>query len=204
MMHRIRWAMGGSSRGGKLDGIVEVDETYVGGAPRKKTRREQKWHGYEYRPGRAPDFEDRKTPVVAMVQRDGNVRAMVMPRVTAKTLADAIHEHIDPSTRLMTDESPSYLRAGRKMASHETVAHGRGEYARGDAHTNTVEGFFSILKRGVYGTFHSVSKKHLHRYVSEFEFRYNHRHMEDGQRLMLAIQAADGRRLTYKQQIAYT
>jgi hypothetical protein len=84
------------------------------------------------------------------------------------------------------------------------VAHGRGEYARGDVCTNTVEGFFAILKRGVYGTFHSVSKKHLHRYVSEFEFRYNHRHMEDGQRLMLAIQAADGRRLTYKQQIAYT
>jgi transposase-like protein len=189
MMHRIRWAMGGNSQRGKLDGIVEVDETYVGGKPRKKTLRDKAWRGpektYKFRPGRGADFEDRKTPVVAMVQRNGDVRAMVMPRVTAKTLADAIHENIDPSTRLMTDESQSYLRAGRKMASHETVAHGRGEYARGDVCTNTVEGFFAILKRGVYGTFHSVSKKHLHRYVSEFEFRYNHRHMEDGQRLML-------------------
>jgi transposase-like protein len=205
MMHRIRWAMGGGNGGGKLDGIVEVDETYVGGVPRKKTRRERPWHGtYKYRPGRAPDFYDRKTPVVAMVQREGTVRAMVMPRVTAKTLADAIHENIDPTARLMTDESASYQRAGRKMASHETVAHGRGEYARGDVCTNTVEGFFAILKRGVYGTFHSVSKKHLHRYVSEFEFRYNTRWFEDGHRLTLAIQAGDGKRLTYKQQVAHT
>ena len=111
-----------------------------------------------------------------------------MPRVTAHTLAAAIHEHIDPTARLMTDESPSYKRAGRKMASHETVAHGRGEYARGDVCTNSVEGFFSLLKRGVYGTFHSVSKKHLHRYVGEFEFRYNTRWFEDGHRVALAIQ----------------
>jgi transposase-like protein len=209
MMHRIRWAMGGGrGTGGKLEGIVEVDETYVGGKPRKKTLRHREWRGaektYKYRPGRGADFEDRKTPVVAMVQRDGDVRAMVMPRVTAKTLADAIQEQISPTARLMTDESASYHRAGRKMASHETVAHGRGEYARGDVCTNTVEGFFAILKRGVYGTFHSVSKKHLHRYVSEFEFRYNTRWFEDGHRVTLAIQAADGRRLTYKQQFAHT
>jgi transposase-like protein len=212
MMHRIRWAMGSrygsTSGGGKLGGTVEVDETYVGGVPRKKTRRAVPWRGpektYKLRPGRAPDFQDRKTPVVAMVQREGDVRAMVMPRVTAKTLATAIIENIDATARLMTDESPSYRGAGRKMASHETVAHGRGEYARGDVCTNTVEGFFSLLKRGVYGTFHSVSKKHLHRYVSEFEFRYNTRWFEDGHRVQLAIQAADGRRLTYKQQVAYT
>jgi hypothetical protein len=160
MMHRIRWAMGSGSNPPKLDGTVEADETYVGGQPRKKTRREKKWYGYEYRPGRAPDFQDRKTPVFAVVQRDGQVRTRVLlEKVTAQTLGKAIHELVEPTARLLTDEHPSYKQIGRKMqGGHETVAHGRGEYARGDVHTNTVEGFFSLLKRGVYGTFHSVSK----------------------------------------------
>lgn len=206
MMHRVRWAMGTGSTPPKLTGTVEADETYVGGQPRKKTRREKKWYGYEHRPGRAPDFQDRKTPLFAVVQREGEVRTRVMlEKVTAKTLGKAIHELVVPTARLFTDEHPSYRQVGRTMqGGHDTVAHGRGEYARGEIHTNTVEGFFALLKRGVYGTFHSVSKKHLHRYASEFEFRYNTRWYDDGYRTVLAIQAADGKRLTYKEQVAYT
>lgn len=101
----------------------------------------------------------------------------------------------------MTDEWVGYRGLNAVYASHETVNHSAAEYARGDVTTNTIEGFFALVKRGLYGTFHSVSKKHLDRYMSEFEFRYNHRKMDDGARTVAAIQAADGRRLTYKEQV---
>jgi predicted cupin superfamily sugar epimerase len=100
----------------------------------------------------------------------------------------------------MTDESFAYEGIGKHFeGGHHTVKHSAKEYARGDVTTNTVEGFFSLLKRGMYGTFHSVSKRHLHRYVSEFEFRYNARKVEDGERTVLAIRKAEGKRLRYKQ-----
>jgi hypothetical protein len=127
---------------------------------------------------------------------------MVMYRVTARTLAEAVKCNMKATARLMTDESAPYKSIGRKLASeHHTVKHSLGEYVRGDAHVNTCEGFFSLLKRGVYGTFHSVSRKHLHRYVGEFEFRYNNRELDDGDRTVLAIQAADGKRLRYLEQL---
>jgi transposase-like protein len=204
MMHRIRWAMAaGNDGGGLLAGTVEADETYIGGRTRVKTRRKVPWMGYEFRGGRAPDFEKRKTPVVAIVERGGRVRARVIERITGRTLAAAIRDNVDPSARLMTDELAAYKRAGRKCVSeHRTIRHSCREYVQGDVHTNTVEGFFSLLKRGVNGTFHSISKKHLHRYVSEFEFRYNSRWYDDGYRLLMALKAAYGRRLTYKEQLA--
>ncbi len=187
MMHRIRFAMADDpgTPPVKLTGVVECDETYVGGKPR----------GGDGHATRA----DRKTPVFALVQRDGNVRAMAMPRVTSAELHGILRSHVDRSARIMTDESAlyrgtsSYFRGG-----HDTVKHSANEYARGNVHTNTVEGFFSLLKRGVYGTFHSVSKGHLHRYVSEFTFRYNTRKLEDGQRVTLAIQKGQGKRLVYQ------
>lgn len=191
MMHRIRWAMGGGNgRGGKLQGTVEVDETYVGGKKRKGQRRV----------GR-PSPKD-KAPVLALVERGGEVRVRHIADVTAKTLRGAIREHVAESSRVLTDEYGTYRRVTRDGFQHETVCHSAGEYARGDVHTNTAEGFFAILKRGINGTFHAVSRKHLHRYLSEFEFRYNTRWLEDGHRIMLAIQAADGRRLTYREQVA--
>lgn len=105
--------------------------------------------------------------------------------------------------RLCADESSAYTTVGRQFkGGHETVAHSRKEYARGDVHSNTIEGAFSLLKRGVYGTFHSVSRKHLHRYLAEFEFRHNARNLDDGERVSLAVKAADGKRLTYRQQVA--
>lgn len=97
----------------------------------------------------------------------------------------------------MTDESRMYNGLDEKYASHETANHSAKEYVRGDVHSNTVEGFFSILKRGVIGTYHSISKEHLHRYVGEFEYKYNTRKMSDGERLSLAIQKSEGKRLHY-------
>lgn len=170
MMHRIRFAMADEPGTPEpLTGTVEVDETYVGGKPRA------------FQNGKRLSPVSNKTPVVAMVQRGGEVRAMVMPKVNAKNLKAEMCANINHSARLMTDEASYYKTVGKDFAGgHETVVHSRGEYARGDATTNTVEGFFSILKRGVYGTFHSVSKKHLHRYVSEFQYKYNTRQMNDG------------------------
>ena len=191
MMHRIRFAMADEPGTPEpLTGTVEVDETYVGGKPRV------------YQNGERVSPVSNKTPVVAMVQRGGEVRAMVMPKVNAKNLKAEMHANIDRSARLMTDEASVYKTVGKDFAGgHETVVHSLGEYARGDATTNTVEGFFSILKRGIYGTFHSVSKKHLHRYVSEFQYKYNTRKLNDGDRTTMAIRKADGKRLIYKEPI---
>jgi transposase-like protein len=206
MMHRIRYAMTSDhSPQPKLQGTVEVDETYVGGKPRPRTRRRKMWEGYKYPKPRMAHLYDRKVPVVALVERGGQARAMVVERVTAQTLAQAIACNMNPTARMMTDDAAPYKGIGRKLASeHHTVRHTCGEYVSGDAHTNTVEGFFSLLKRGVYGTFHSVSRKHLHRYVGEFEFRYNYRWMEDGERTVAAIQGSDGKRLPYSRYVGRT
>lgn len=197
MMHRIRFAMADDhSTPEPLTGTIEVDETYVGGKPRNRANREtRKSLGW---------FGD-KAPVVALVQRGGNVRAMTLPKVNGKNLKKVIRENVHKSARIMTDEASVYNGLGREYeGGHHTVVHSRGEYVRGDVTTNTVEGFFSILKRGMMGTFHSVSKKHLHRYVSEFEYRYNTRKLDDGERTVIAIQKAVGKRLMYKEPINFT
>lgn len=182
MMHRIRWAMGESARL-PLKGTVEADETYVGPRGRKGTK-----------PGRSTDH---KTPVFAMVEREGSIRAHPVTNVTGATLKAAIRETVAPSARMVTDEYGSYYGLDKEFAAHDTVSHKAGEYARGDVYTNTAEAFFALLKRGVIGTFHHVSRKHLHRYVSEFEFRWNTRQMDDGERLKALVHGADGKRLTY-------
>jgi hypothetical protein len=102
----------------------------------------------------------------------------------------------------MTDNYRSYIPIGKHFASHDVVRHNIGEYARGDVYSNTAESFFALLKRGLYGTFHAVSKKHLHRYVNEFQYRWNTRHCSDGERISQAIKGADGKRLRYYQPIA--
>ncbi len=185
MLHRIRFAMADSVTG-PLSGDVEVDETYVGGKPRQSKNPRKQW--------------STKQPVMAMVERKGRVRTKVIANVTAKTLSKEIRNSIDPdNSRLLTDEYKCYRTVGREFANgHERVHHGKKEYARGDVSTNTVEGFFSIVKRGLNGIYHAVSKEHLHRYMSEYEFRYNYRELTDGERTMAAIKAADGKRLIYK------
>jgi transposase-like protein len=193
VMHSVRAAMaeldapplGGPGK------TIEADETYCGGKPRR-------WTGPHKR-GRGTS----KTPVIGIVERGGNVRFRVMERVTSSGLAAAIAENADLRSRLITDESNAYTILGRDFeGGHQTVHHTRGEYVRGDVHSNTVEGVFSLLKRGLYGTFHSVSKDYLGRYLAEFEFRHNHRGEGDGPRTVHAIRAAMGKRCPYSTRTA--
>ena len=185
MLHRIRFAMADSVTG-PLGGDVEVDETYVGGKPRYKG---------QSKTGAGTN----KIPVMALVERKGRVKTKVIPKVNSKNLKTTILENVHHSARILTDEHRCYHAIGMMFeGGHETVCHRAGEYVRGDVTTNTVEGFFSIVKRGLNGIYHAVSKEHLHRYMSEYEFRYNFRNMSDGQRTRMAIQMADGKRLFSK------
>lgn len=189
MLHRIRFAMADSADEmlGPGGGDVEVDETYVGGKPRYKGQSKH---------GRGTS----KQCVMACVERGGKVRTRPVANVTAKTLKAVILETVSADARIITDENSSYAGIGADFqGGHETVCHSAKEYVRDDIHSNTVEGFFSGVKRGLNGIYHSVSKEHLHRYMSEFEFRYNHRHAEDGERVLLAVKASEGKRLLYKQ-----
>lgn len=182
MMHRIRYALRDPVFADKLGvggGTVEADETYVGGKVRGM--------------GRA--YKGNKTPVVALVERGGRVRSRTVGKVTGETLKKVLTERVDPSAHLMTDELPAYRKPGKHFASHQSVNHSAGEYARGKAHTNTVEGYFSLLKRGVVGTFHHVSEQHLDLYLSEFDFRYTHRDDTDGARTVAGLKKVEGKRL---------
>ncbi|HEY4101345.1 MAG TPA: IS1595 family transposase [Gemmatimonadales bacterium] len=200
LMHRIRFAMTPDyGPQAKLSGVVEADETYVGGSPRQMSRAEKRAARIEaYAKGakRLPRRTGKsKVPVVAVVQRDGEVRASVMPVVTAANIKTMLVENVDLGSTLMTDESPLYTKVGSPFANHETVNHSSHEYARGDAHSNSVESFFSRLKRQMYGTHHAVSPRHLHRYVAEVAFKHNTRKMEDGERTLAAIKGAVGKKL---------
>lgn len=187
LMHRVRYALA-DMPGCKLNGTVEVDETYVGGEPRKDGRYHKRGRGCG------------KTPVAVLVERDGPARARVIPDVTGKTLRAAIQEHIEPEARVNTDDFTSYRFLGYDWpGGHDVIRHSTGEYSRGEVNTNTAESFFALLQRGMFGTFHAVSKKHLHRYVSEFEFRWNTRKIDDGERVSRAIRNAQGKRLMYRE-----
>jgi transposase-like protein len=190
MLHRIRFAMAPADHG-PLTGIVEADETFIGGKPRNRRNRKEA----------SASRYDNKTAVMAMVERGGQVRSLVVADVSARTLGAALRKHVHRSARLMTDEAPAYQGVGRRFRSHETVKHSAGEYARGDVTTNTVEGYFGLLKRGINGIYHAVSRKHLHRYVGEFAFRYNRRYNTDGERTVALIMATEGKRLRYAEQI---
>jgi len=190
LMHRVRFAMC-DMEGVKLSGTVEADETYVGGKPRNKGPQNKRGRG------------TKKQPVFGMVERGGRVRTQVVANVTSKTLKCAIREVVDNQARIMTDELSVYRGLGTEFSGgHEVVCHGLGEYARGDAHVNTMESVFALVKRGMYGVYHSVSKRHLHRYLSEFDYRWNTRKMEDGQRTAQAIRSAAGKRLMYREPAA--
>ena len=187
LMNRIRFAMAPDfSIAPKLTGTIECDETYVGGKPRFK--------GLS-KPGRGT----RKTPVFAAVQRQGQIRRRVVADVTGETLEAAMREVIDPQARLITDDFAAYRGIGLGFAGgHESVSHGAKEYVRGDVHTNTAESSFALVKRGIMGIYHNVSREHLHRYLWQFDFIWNHRRLNDGERTVLAIKTAEGKRLMYK------
>jgi len=201
LLHRIRKAMETGPDAPKLSGIVEADETYIGGKPRNRLGRNPKT-GKRYT-GRGTT----KTPVFAVVQRGGDVRLSRLDRITAPNLIPAILAAVDrKNTTVMTDELGAYNGVGRGVSGgHKTVTHSRGQYVdgrNGEVHSNTAESVFSLIKRGLIGTFHSVSKEHLHRYLAEFEFRWNHRYVDDAQRTMAAIRGAEGKRLLYRQPAA--
>ena len=190
MSHRIREAMKepGWPTAGKLGGngqTLEADETFIGGKAENRAY------------GPIPP----KQAVFALVQRDGAVRSFHVPNVTAASLAPIIARHAHSDSRFMTDEAPMYTRTGRWFIEHQTVNHSAKGYVRDDAYTNTLEGYFSILKRGVYGVYQHVSEAHLKRYLAEFDFRYSYRvktGYNDMARMDRALAGIVGKRLTYR------
>ena len=186
-VHRIRHAMDNSQNETKLFGIVEADEAYIGGKPRKLTPRKFKGRGVSG-----------KTPVVVLVERNGRARTKVVPSVNRKNVREMMRENVHIESKIMSDESSLYNTVGVHFkGGHETVNHSKWEFARGDVHNNTAESFFALLKRGIYGTFHSVSKEHLDKYCNEFAFRWNNRKITDGERIAVAINMIEGKRLMY-------
>lgn len=167
MSHRIREAMTSSPDGllGTGGGTVEADETYWGNNKRSKIG---KLYG-NLQGGVA------KEKIFSLVQREGKVRTFHIQTVNAKTLKEVMDKHVSKDANLMTDEALVYRRLGKEYASHGATNHGVGQYVNGNMHSNTVEGYFSILKRGLIGTFHHVGEQHLQRYCNEFDFRYNTR-----------------------------
>jgi len=194
LAHRIRLAMAGGPLSGKLKGVVECDETYVGARRPRKSQKEL-MNGKDYRIGR----RTKKIPVMVLVERDGEAISKPVRRVNAATLKSAIKKMVDHESTIMTDDFSSYSGIGKDFTGgHKTINNSLGQYVNGDITTNTAESYFALLKRGVEGTFHHVSKRHLKRYCKEFEFRWNHRKVNDGTRAEHAILGAEGKRLTYK------
>jgi transposase-like protein len=188
MAHRLREAMraGELAPMGGAGGIVEVDETFIGREPGKEKKR-----AYHH-----------KMKVLALVDRaTGQARSMVVDNLKPATIAPILRENMMTEARLATDEAGHYLHIGREFAAHGVVRHGRDEYVIGEVHTNTIEGYFSIFKRGMKGVYQHCAKKHLHRYLAEFDFRYNNRialGVGDVERSELALAGIVGKRLTYR------
>ena len=181
----------------KLTGIIEVDETYIGGKLRIGSYATKLGERAQDRP--APTSN--KAAVVSVLQRGGRVQPQHVKRVTAKTLKPIIKQMVAEDAHLMTDTSTILASVGRKQR-HSQVNHRAKEYVRREngvcITTNSVEGYFATLKRGINGVYHHVGKQHLHRYLSEFDFRYNARGVPDGSRTALAIKGAEGKRLVYR------
>jgi transposase-like protein len=199
MCHRIREAMrdGGLAPLGGKGGIVEADETYHGKTEEPRPSKQRKDRPYKVG-SRGPRD---KRPILALVERGGRVRTFHVAIADQETVQKIVKENIDRETRLHTDESRLYFGMDEHFGSHETVKHSAKEYARDDVHTNSAEGYFSIFKRGMKGIYQHCKEKHLHRYLAEYDFRYNHRvklGYNDGERAAIAIVNASGKRLTYR------
>ncbi|MFC4290974.1 IS1595 family transposase [Sphingorhabdus arenilitoris] len=187
LCHRIREAMDGATDNGPLgggSGVVEADETYVGGKAKNRAHRKPA----------------KKKAVVALVEREGHVRSFHVANVNAKNVRALITTNVQRDAHLMTDESPIYTRLGKEYGAHYSVNHSAKQFTKhgGYGHSNTTENFFSIFKRGVIGTYHHMSEAHLGRYCKEFDFRYNTREMTDTERAAVAIKGMEGKRLTYR------
>lgn len=193
LAHRIREAMrsGDFAPFGGGGGIVEVDETFIGHDRTIKPKGQKKGRGFHH-----------KHKILALVDRDtGRTRCKVVDSLKAEDIAPILRENMAREATLMTDEASYYTAVGEEFAGHQIVRHNSGEYGRGEWHTNTIEGSFSIFKRGMRGIYQHCAKKHLHRYVAEFEFRYNNRvanGVDDQERSGEALRGIVGKRLTYR------
>jgi transposase-like protein len=186
-MNRIRFAMAPDPDAPKLTGTVECDEMYIG--PRK-TR---------YKGMSGVGRSTSKIPVFCAVSRQGELRRRIVADVTAASLKGAIREEVDRRSRIVTDEFAAYRGLGKEYAGgHATVSHSTKEFARGDIHTNTAESSHALVKRGIVGIYHNVSREYLHRYLWQFDFMWNTRMLNDGERTVLAMRAAEGKRLMYR------
>jgi transposase-like protein len=189
MAHRIREAMreGGLAPLGGGGKVVEADETYFGRVKGVRVRRGMQRH---------------KHPILSLVDRNTKqVRSFHVTAATSDEIAPIVRLNIAKESRLMTDQATWYKKLGTEFVSHETVDHAKEEYVRGDVTTNTVESYFSVFKRGMRGTYQHCKEKHLHRYLAEYDFRYNHRialGVTDGERAALAVKGVAGKRLTYR------
>jgi transposase-like protein len=188
MTHRIRHAMDDVAGGGLMgEGgkPVEADETYVGRKPGRDKRR-----GYGH-----------KETIFALVERGGKVKSTHITGKLFPGIKRSLKKNVSPDAVLMTDSARIYRKIGKKFADHQAVNHSAGEYVRGDAHTNTIEGVFSVFKRGMTGTYQHCESQHLHRYLAEFDFRYNNRaalDCDDAERTRRALKGIEGKRLTYR------
>jgi transposase-like protein len=188
MEHRIRAAMASGDLLPPLGGegkTVEIDETFIGQKKDMPKRR-----GYAH-----------KHAVMTLVERGGPARSFHVSGTASADLLPIIKAHVHSGSHIMTDEAGQYAHLGKHFASHQFVTHGTGEYVRGDVHTNTLEGFYSVFKRGMKGIYQHCGENHLHRYVAEFDFRYNARTaigIDDAERAAMVVRGATGKRLMYR------
>ena len=192
MSMRVRHAMAKEPLVGMLSGKVEADETYVGGKIGNMSnyqRRKIRKTGSRF---------DNKTPVLALVERDGNVRTRVVANVTSKNLKTFLTENIAKKSTLYTDEFRGYKNIGKEFSKHRTVMHNIHQYVKGDASINSAESFFSLLKRGVTGSFHHISPEHLQRYSDEFSWRWNRRKVSDEERTINTLKMIEGAKMYYR------
>lgn len=188
MLGRLREVAGAMGQfGGPMDGVVEADETYIGGKEKNKHNKKKLFAGRGV---------VGKQLVFGMKNRKGKVKAVVVPDTTKRELQRVISENVNPGSTIYTDDHRSYL--GMQGFKHEMVNHSVKEYVRGQAHTNGIESFWTLLKRGYVGIFHHFSIKHLHRYLAEFETRWNMFKKDGAERLDLLLESASGCRLTYE------
>ncbi|OIR00698.1 ISXO2-like transposase domain protein [mine drainage metagenome] len=192
MMHRIRKSLS-ETNPEMLDNTVEVDEVWIGGkmknkhvAVRKKAHEDNISHS------------SNKVGVIGMLERQGNIKLQIIDR----PLKQMVKENVSPDAVIITDSLNAYSGLNKQHKAHEVVSHINDEFVRGEFHTNSIEGFWSIMKRGIYGIYHQVSPEHLHRYCDEFSYRYNTRKMKDADRFVLTLQGIE-KRLTYKDLVSH-